>query len=269
LYGDPARRQFGDLDLLVKPEDVIRAKAALRELGYKLQLKLSPRQERAYLSSGYEYAFALSDQRNLLELQWWIVPRFYAIEFDLEAMFRRAIEVEIEGFRVRSLRREDMMLVLCIHAAKHGWAHLGMLRDISALTRFELDWDWISGEASRTGIFRILVISLALTQRFLNLALPESLSGKLADVEDLANAVELKLCAGGEPDTQSLQYFRQFARCRERWQDRARLWARLALTPSVGEWESVRVADWLFPAYRVVRIGRLLKRTVGQQLNVR
>jgi Uncharacterised nucleotidyltransferase len=195
-------------------------------------------------------------------LQWQIVPRFYAIEFDLEAMFRRAIEVEIEGLRVRSLSREDLTLVLCIHAAKHGWAHLGMLRDIAALVRFELDWDWISCEARQRGIITILVISLALTQRFLTRALPETIGEKLADVEYVADPIELKLCAGGEPDTQSLRYFRQFARCRERWQDRVRFWARLALTPSVGEWEAVRVPDWLFPAYRAVRISRLLKRAV-------
>src|SRR5437763_13048537 len=84
LYGDPSMRQFGDLDFLVRPADVVRAKPVLRELGYESQLQLSPPQEQAYLRSGYEYVFALGGQRNLLELQWRIVPRFYAIEFDFE-----------------------------------------------------------------------------------------------------------------------------------------------------------------------------------------
>src|SRR5215470_12023655 len=49
LYGDPALRQYGDLDLLVRPRDVPGAIATLRQAGYEPQLQLSPRQARAYL----------------------------------------------------------------------------------------------------------------------------------------------------------------------------------------------------------------------------
>src|SRR5207249_4022853 len=134
-------RSPSDLDLLVRPRNVVQTKAVLQQLGYEPQLQLSPRQEKAYLHSGYEYVFGLNDDRNLLELQWQILPRFYAVEFDIEPMFKQSIEIKIEGFRVRSLCREDLMLVLCVHAAKHGWAHLGMLRDIATLADFELDWE--------------------------------------------------------------------------------------------------------------------------------
>jgi len=57
LYGDSAMREFGDLDLLVRPIDVPRVVGALTELGYEKNLKLSPRQEKAYLRSGYGYVF--------------------------------------------------------------------------------------------------------------------------------------------------------------------------------------------------------------------
>jgi len=69
LYRDPALRQFGDLDLLVRPGDVARSRVVLRQLGYEPQLQLSPRQEQAYLRTGYEYVFGLNEERNLLELQ--------------------------------------------------------------------------------------------------------------------------------------------------------------------------------------------------------
>jgi Uncharacterised nucleotidyltransferase len=263
LYGDAAMRQFGDLDLLVRPADVARAKAVLRQLGYRLQLQLSPRQERAYLQSGYEYVFALGDQRNLLELQWRILPRFYAIEFDLEAMFQRSVEVTIEGHDVRSLGCDDLMLVLCVHAAKHGWAQLGMLQDIARLVGFGLDWSWVEAEARRLGVHRILSISLWLAQSFL--ACPPPSTGSVDGIqgaEKLVEALQLRLAMGNEVDTQSVGYFREFVHTRERWQDRARLASRLALTPSVSEWESVRMPDAMFPLYRVVRIGRLVKRAI-------
>jgi hypothetical protein len=262
LYGDPAMRQFGDLDFLVRPVDVARAKETLRDLGYELQLHLSPRQERAYLRSGYEYVFALGGQRNLLELQWRLLPGFYAVEFDIDAIFERSVEVTIEGFRVRTLGCEDLMLALCAHAAKHGWAQLGMLRDIATLSDFQLNWGWILKEARRLGIVRILTISISLAAGLLGCGIPDAIAstGEIPSSEKLTHDLELRISDGQDPDTNSLQYFRDFARTREGWQDRARLATRLALTPSVGEWESVRIPGPLFPLYRLVRIGRLLKR---------
>jgi len=265
LYGDPSMRQFGDLDFLVRPADVVLAKPVLRELGYESQLQLSPPQEQAYLRSGYEYVFALGSQRNLLELQWRIVPRFYSIEFHLEAAFGRAVEMEIEGFRVRTLGHEDLMLALCVHAAKHGWAQLGMLRDIAALADFGLDWNWIWAEARRLGIFRILLVSLLLARNLLSCPVPGNMPalGEIEDAEKLAEAIQLRLSTGEEADIRSLRYFRDFMNTRERWQDRTRFASRLALTPSLSEWESVRIPDSLFPLYRIVRMGRLLKRAIA------
>jgi hypothetical protein len=265
LYGDPTSRQYGDLDLLVRPADVARSRLVLRQLGYEPQLQLSPRQEKAYLHSGYEYVFGLNDDQNLLELQWQIVPRFYAIEFGLEAMFERSVEIQIEGFRVRSLCREDLMLVLCVHAAKHGWAHLGMLRDIATLADLGLDWEWVRAEVRRLGILKILHVSLWLARDLLRCPLPGNILGlgQIEEAEKLAEAVRLRLDADQEPDTRSLRYFREFAVARERWQDRILFATRLALTPSLSEWQSVRIPDSLFPLYRAVRMGRLLKRAVA------
>ncbi len=54
VYGDIALRQTGDIDLLIRPTDVGRAREALRELEYSPHVSFSGRQERAYLRSGYE-----------------------------------------------------------------------------------------------------------------------------------------------------------------------------------------------------------------------
>jgi hypothetical protein len=68
------------------------------------------------------------------------VPRFYSIDFDMKALFSRSIECDLDGLRLRCVGGEDLMLVLCVHAAKHEWAQLGMLRDIAALALLDLDW---------------------------------------------------------------------------------------------------------------------------------
>jgi len=259
LYGDPAMRQFGDLDFLVSVEDVTRAKALLRELGYEPRIQLSPRQERAYLQSGYEYVFGTNAEPNLVELQWQILPRFYSIAFEMESLFERSVEIEVQGFRLRTLGEEDLMLVLCVHAAKHQWAQLGMVRDIAALARVDLDWEWIAGEARRLGILRILGISLVLASNLVGATVPQALKVERRS-EKLAAVVEFSLIRGVNSETESLHYFRFAAQVRERWRDRIRLIWRLAITPSVWEWQAIRLPDSLFALYRGVRAVRLLRR---------
>jgi hypothetical protein len=180
----------------------------------------------------------------------------------MEALFERAVEVDTAGLRLQVLGNEDLMLVLCVHAAKHEWAQLGMLRDIATLARLDLDWDWIEMEACRLGIARILTFSLSLACSMFAFHLPalRRLQVESFRVQKISASIRDKIIAGVEDDTESPRYYRVMTQLRERWQDRMRLAWRLAVTPSVGEWQSVRIPDSLFPLYRGVRAIRLLKK---------
>jgi len=264
LFGDPAMRQFGDLDFLIHSSDIPRARAALRELGYGPNLHLSARQERAYLQSGYEYVFGCESGEHLLELQWQVLPRFYSVGFDMDAMFSRSLEIKAEGRPVRVLGNDELMLVLCVHAAKHEWAQLSMIRDISALARFDLDWKWIEAEARRLGILRILMISVLLARQLLGLELPiiGRGSSEMRKCEQLAADFQRKLENGEESLPESWRYFLSMMQLREHRRDRMRFLWRLAVTPSVGEWKSLEIPDNYFPLYRAVRVVRLLRRVI-------
>jgi Uncharacterised nucleotidyltransferase len=269
LYGNSAMRQFGDLDLLVKPHDVPRARAALVELGYGPRLQLSAGLERAYLRSGYEYVFGLGPERHLVELQWQIVPRFYSIAFDIDELFRRSIETRLDHATMRILRDEDLVLVLCVHAAKHGWSQLGMLRDISTLVQRDLDWKWILREAQKLGIFKILQISLSTACELFQLMPPEMLQRGpcFPKVLQIAGQITKNLQSNRDPDIESISYFRSQIQTRERWPDRTRFVWRLLSTPSISEWESVQIPYWLSGGYRVIRIARLVKKLLNGTAN--
>jgi len=352
LYGEVTRRQFGDLDVLIRPEDVTKAKAALRDLGYKTEIDLAPHIEKAYVDTGYEYSFSSAQGSNLLELQWRILPRFYSIDFNVADLFERADEISLGGDSIvtqppqkkwnrhlqksreaaaeysprrqpwvesgtlpspsgakdrpryslgcpmRTLRPEDLLLVLCVHAAKHVWVQLSWLCDIAQLAKSQnLNWNAIQHEAKRLGIERILNLNLFLAHKLLGSTMPPAThsqpnchsehneesevagNGENADSspqtrsfeEDrlttaLADEIPPIIQSSTHYDTESLLYFRLMMRLRERRQDQARFLWRLTVTPSVSEWSTVRLPKRLHTLYRLVRLSRLAKRLVVARL---
>lgn len=262
LYGDSVMREFGDLDLLVRPTDVPRAVGALTELGYEKNLQLSPRQERAYLRSGYEYVFGRGAERNLIELQWNLLPSFYAVDVDIDNLFARSQEHLFDGCRARILRLEDQFLFLCVHAAKHQWAQLGMVRDIAAVANFDLNWEFILAEAGRLGIARMVGVSLLLTNAILGYAIPEPVAHlpEIDRARRFVPGIVERLKQMHEIPPESYAYFRLMLSLRERRSDQVKFLWRLALTPSVSEWKAVQFPDRLSVMYRAVRLLRLLRR---------
>lgn len=264
VYGDLAQRCFSDLDVLVQTADVLRAKAALATLGYAPSTQFSPAAERAYIATGYEYTLDGPAGRNLLEIQWRILPRFYAVDFDCAAFFDRPTRAAVSGRTVHTISREDLFLVLCVHAAKHAWIRLSWLRDIAGVLQLEpMDWDLLQRSAGELGIRRIVGVSLLLAQHLLGTSIPDSVRvhcQKDPQVARLSEEIVRELAGAEEYNAESWKYFRLMLRLRERVRDKVRFLFRLSFTPGIGEWTVVRLPDPLFPLYRVVRLVRLGRR---------
>ncbi len=267
FYGDMALRRPGDLDLLVRGRDALRAKNAVREVGYRARVAIPEAAEPDYVASGYEYTFDSSTGKNVLELKWALVPGYFAIDFDVEGLFERAVGVEVGGRAVKTLSPDDLMLVLSVHAAKHVWGRLIWLCDIAqVLRRAQLNWNVIRVQAERLGIQRMLHVTLLLTQQLLGVAIPAEIADAVASdrsAQGLAEEIARAVAAGTTYEEQQISYFRLMMRLRERRGDRLRFLSRLAFTPGPGEWETIRLPRPLFPVYRLVRLARLAAKLAG------
>jgi hypothetical protein len=236
-------------------------------LEYTPRLPIPEDAEEDYIASGYECTFDSPAGCNLLELQWALQPRFYAVDYDMDGLFERAANTAIVGRRVKTPSPEDLLLVLSMHAAKHVWGRLIWLCDISQiLKQGKLNWDWVLAQARAFGIERILRVTLLLANRLLAAAIPaeieESISGDRA-ARAFADEVALRVARGVSYEEQQVSYFRLMMRLRERRADRLRFLTRLTFTPGPGEWDAVRLPKPLFPIYRLVRLARLASKFAG------
>ena len=264
LYGDPGLRSFSDLDFLISPMDFPQAKQTLSELGYRPSADITAAAERLWLRIGYERSFDSAAGKNLVELQWALLPHFYAIDLRIDDLLTRAGPTVVGGCEVLGLSAEDSLLALCLHAAKHLWTRLIWLSDIAETLRTQtVDDSLVSDRAHELGVVRILGISFWLVKNVLRSEIPdfaEKMIAADAEVPALANEFGARLARGAAYDFESTEYFRLTLKLRERRSDRARYLWRLFWTPSAGDIAAVRLPEALFPLYHAVRMDRLLRK---------
>ena len=231
---------------------------------------MSDAEEEAYLKSGYECAFDGPAGRNLLEVQWAIQPRFYAVDFDMDSMFQRGVPVTVAGCAMQTLSMEDLFLILAVHAAKHLWGRLIWIFDLGRLSKLpSLNWSAIGEQAEELGVVRILRVSLMLASNLALAPIPPAADKHLlvdATATKIADEIENCLVRDVTFNPESLEYFRWMVRLRERRVDQMRFIRRLILTPGPGEWAVMHLPKPLFPMYRLIRLGRLSARVVRNRM---
>jgi Uncharacterised nucleotidyltransferase len=266
LYRDLGLRSFSDLDFLISARDFELAKQALAEIGYRPSVDLTPTVERLWLRTRYERSFDGAAGKNLVELQWALVPPFYGVDLRVEDLLVRAGRTVVGGCEMPCLSPEDSLLVLCLHAAKHLWMRLMWLSDIAETLRTQtIDYSLAVSQARALGIARILGLGFWLVKDVLRAELPkpaEEMIGADHRVPTLGREFAERLARDVAYDLESTEYFRLILKLRERRGDRLRYLWRLVWTPGVGDVAAVRLPEALFPCYRIVRIGRLMRKVV-------
>jgi putative nucleotidyltransferase-like protein len=269
VYGDPGLRSFADLDLMISSADFERAKHILAEIGYRPAKELRPAVERFWLRNGYEQSFDGAAGRNLVELQWALLPHFYAVGLNVEDLLARCGYAVVGDCRMRCLSPEDSVIVLSLHAAKHLWGRLIWLVDIAETLRNRtIDYESVLLLARDIGVGRILGVTFWLVKNVLLADLPEAAERTIAadpSVPALGQEFAERMARAATYDFASTQYFRLILKLRERRSDRLRYLWRLLCTPGEGDIAVLRLPEALFPLYRVVRMARLMQKILSRR----
>jgi hypothetical protein len=170
VYPDPACRPMGDLDLWIKPDELLAAQAALSVLGYgQISNPIRPPQLMERFG-GEIHMLGASHDQGLIELHLsvflgeWLR---HTTAIDEAAVRARAVPTAWHDGRVDVLSSEDALIQLVVHLAiNHQLSFFTMrgLLDIALLAQhYPLDWDVI---VRRARVWRVatalwLVLSLA------------------------------------------------------------------------------------------------------------
>ena len=265
IYGDLALRQFSDLDILVRRDDVARASELLVALGFQPHFKLTGNQVAAFVRLGYVQLFERDNGKNVVELHWAIVPRFFSFSLQTERLFQRLTQIDLAGHQVLAPAPEDLLLILCVHGAKDMWERLEWVCGIAELVRGNqvMNWEQVLEQARELDSERMLFLGLLLAHDLLGAALPGEVWQKIEAtpaVKSLAAQVRKNLFQENRPAPKVTERVSFHLRARERLRDRMRYCVRLALTTTPVDWAILPLPSSLTFLYSLLRPIRLVKK---------
>ena len=273
LYPSPVLREFSDLDILVRPEDLPTAQETLRSRGYLPHFELTEGQDRAFRWGRYAYPFSRPADRMACDLHWRFAPSRLASGVRVTDLWSLTEPVSIGGAELRQFSPEATLLVLCVHGAKHGpvpWSRLKWLCDVVELLGSRPDFDPRSALdlATHHGCRRVVLLGLMLARDLLDARLPPLLERALeseTSIPGLAAPVEAGLRERPAPRWDGSVKLRWELQLRERPRDRLQILVRSALVPKRRDRDLKPLPGRLAFLYFPMRLGRLaLKRLSGK-----
>lgn len=153
VYTDPAERPFGDLDLLVRRDELAAATAVMQGLGYRL--------DESYHAASYyrEFHYHLIFRHAVrpwlcFEIHWDLSLPVMDVTFDAAGLRRRAGLAGREGLEILVPSPGDSLLLQALHVGLNRFSILGQIRDVAALAasapaQLKADDLWRAARAAR------------------------------------------------------------------------------------------------------------------------
>lgn len=253
VYPAPHLRLAADLDLLVPPAAVERATEALGPLGYAPAAPWPPGCAACCLAAGKERPLVAPD-RATIDLHWRLTRPGLPLSAVEPALWGGRRTVTVAGRPVPTLGREEALVHLCVHGARHGW-DLRRVSDVGHAVAADPPPDWTAaGAFARAGgAARALAAGVGLARELLGVRPPGAPApDPVARALVAHHARALRRGVRPGPLAEGLARLA----LRDGVRDRARELG-AALDPAEADWELVDLPPRLFGLYRGIRLGRL------------
>lgn len=268
-YDDLGMRQFGDIDLLLRREDIPRAKAVLEELGYRPAYQresveeLSSGQSWAYRRLCRDYAFVNDETNTEVELHWRVIGLQFPTNIQLDDLWTRRTTTEIGGESIAVPAPEDRLLAMCVHATRHRWERLTWICDVDEFCRrHEIEWSATLQRAREHQAERMFLLGPALAHELFGTEIPPLIERAIEDDETLQRLrSEVVLDLFDTSDLFDLDLVRYQARSLERRRDRARVFLSWMFKPRRIEIEMLALPialAWVYFLVRPLRLGKTI-----------
>jgi hypothetical protein len=262
-HGDITLRQFGDLDILVRKEDIYRIDSLLKGQGYERLLALTPVQEKIWIKYAHDMGLIHKQKRVHFEMHWSFLDEDYPMQVDLSDFWKETGVVKINGYNIALFGNENLLYYLCIHGSKHLWERIEWIKDIDLLVRGgEIDWNDIFQKSKGTGFEKMLCLGLSLSASLLKTPFPEIVHKQIAKHQELDTSISFILESWQAPKStfaKTSAMLKLFPGLKERMI----YLHKIILKPSFNEYWYIDLPKGLYWGYYLVRPYLLIRKYFG------
>ena len=280
-YATPGLRECADIDILVRESDLAATVPVMERIGYRLEDRLGPLEERIFRGYHFAYEFVDSTSAANVDAHWQLLPSTWNIPLDYDGLWRRSRTTTIAGRNVRIFADEDLLFYLALHSTKERWLRLRMICDIAEFlrARASLDWDRALSSATAQGGRRMILLAAHLAAEWLGAPVPERIRARARRDHVILRfeAERWQTMQSGNEDFSRLFELSAFRLLvLDRLTDRLRYVLRTLTTPRLVHTQIVRLPAGLAAGYVPVKIihdylaqpaWRLARRLCGRPAN--
>jgi hypothetical protein len=261
-YGDLSGRDWDDLDVVVRASELDAAAATLMRIGYAPPRELGwSAARRAHRWHG-QVTF-VREGAIPIDLHWRFCGRRLPWNPEFDALNGRSVVLNVGGIAVRTTAIDDTLLLVLLHAARHGWDSDEALASVRGLIAHGANSDTVLVRAGACGGTRAAAVGLIAAERAAGgSAAPGETGNGIGRIagEALVNEALQRVRAGGAGDRRDAGLH---LRTLDRASDRLRYAVMLALEPTDRDFAVVSLTPGLHWLYVPIHLGRLFLRSIG------
>ncbi len=215
VYRNPLLRQISDLDILVHPWDMPKAKDLLIAQGYKIRNEVP-----------WE-CHLLKDNGVNIDLHAEIAPQHIVYPLQSDELWQHLESLPLGKATVPNFSSEMLLIILCLNGSKECWQSLSRICDVAELINSDrqMDWQLIMQQAEQWGFKRVICLGCLLAKDFLGTTLPDLIWQQIQSdltTQSLALEVRENLFVSSTESIGEVERTMFCIRTRERWRDKVR-----------------------------------------------
>lgn len=193
IYKNIGLRPMGDIDLLIKEEDLQKAKTELAKLMYSSYACPTNVHETFQTIIASALTFIRQDGKISIDVHWDIQPPHSPYKVDVNKLWKNAKPTKIAGIETLTLAPEDLLQHLCLHVDKH--IHISSklsanpLRDycdiaeVTSHFKTTFNWEYFLQNSKSCKIEQPIFEGLSIAKKYFGALIPENFLNELKPVK--------------------------------------------------------------------------------------
>lgn len=163
VYGDIALRQYTDLDILIKKNDINKIIKLFNNYGFT-----STNSNEVSVNDFNVISF-FTKSGTFLEIHSEVISNNYGIKINTEEMFFTSYKKQLfKNYNINIFDMEENLVYLSIHASKHLYERLSWICDIDRFInnyQDEINWNKVMEISKSLHVERMLLLTLSLSKQ--------------------------------------------------------------------------------------------------------